>query len=137
MAAQDIARDINLISFELMEKDRLDAFRKVLDGFDGRDKDEQSIAHLFFISMAVVTQTQSYLARQSLAEDSIVNALSGFVAAVMRTPGGEEWWAKWGPTFDPNFFETMSNLIAAQRESDVPSLFEIAPWYSSGTPREA
>ena len=136
-AAREFARDCNAIMLHMMDPSRLEAFRNALGGFSDLTKDQQAAAHLLLSSATVLAQTNTYLDHQSLADSAIVEPFNVFVASVIRTPGGAEWWADWGETYDPRFYEAINRLTERLENQRERTFFERAPWYAPDAVREA
>lgn len=136
-AAREFARDCNAIMLHMMDPMRLDAFRNALGGFQGISKDQQAAAHLLLSSASVLAQTNTYLDHQSLADSGIVEPFNSFVAHMMRTPGGAEWWTDWGATYDDRFQRAINALVTRMEDEGERTLFEMAPWYSPDVERRA
>ncbi len=128
-AAREFARDCNAIMLHMTDAKQLDAFRNALGGFSDLPKNQQASAHLLLSSASVLAQTNTYLDHRSLADSGIVEPFNNFVASMMRTPGGAEWWTEWGETYDPRFRQTIEGLVSNMESTGARTLFERAPWY--------
>lgn len=60
-------------------------------------------------------------------EPSIAEVTLGFLASLLRTPGGGQWWAA-----SKAFFSSwLTDAIDGAREGEGYAITEVAPWWGS------
>jgi len=121
--------DYNAMVLELTRNvEMANLFRRGLTDFEALNGDDKMRFHVWMVAHMLNAQT-SYLQLEegSINEQVAVQTIE-FNAALIKTPGGREWWDYIKPIWRESFVTHLEALSA-----DAQAINELWPWFDANT----
>ena len=104
-------------------------FRRALHDFDALDGDEKLQVTAWLSAYTAHTGTTLSSSNAGFLDPSVAEVTLGFLAGLVGTPGGRQWWKVSKPFFPSWLGEAIE--AAATGHNGVPAITEAVPWWAS------
>ena len=115
-----------MIGYPGLHPGSTDVIRRGVADFGQLSVDEVETFTAWGWHCLVVVEQAMYMHRDGLLPDASWRAFENFGLAVIRSPGGSEWWSQYSGTLGQEFVEALDET-ARQAGEDRPSIYDVYP----------
>jgi len=104
----------------------LETLRKGVGDFASLFMEEKEVFNCWGVHCLVTVEQAMYMHRDGLLPDASWTAFENFGLAIIRSPGGVQWWSEYSGTLGQEFVETL-NGVARHSSDGRPSIYDVYP----------
>jgi hypothetical protein len=120
------AQGIGMVGYTALHPETMDTIRRGVADFSQLSAEQIDIFNAWGIHCLVTVEQAMYMHRDGLLPDASWRAFENFGLAIIRSPGGSEWWSTYSRIIGQEFVGAL-NQVAHQAGDAHPSIYDIFP----------
>ena len=115
-----------MVGYAAIHPGSLDVLRRGVADFSQLSAEEIEIFNAWGVYSLVTVEQSMYMHRDGLLPEASWRAFENFGLAIIRSPGGSEWWSLYSGVIGEEFVAAI-NETARDAGDDRPSIYDIYP----------
>ena len=115
-----------MVAYTAQHPGTFETLKRGVSDFSELSVEEKEVFNCWGMHSLVTVEQAMYMHRDGLLPDASWTAFENFGLAIIRSPGGAQWWSQYSGVIGQEFVEVL-NAVASQAGDERPSLYDVYP----------